>query len=236
MIRRFWRRLIQFSFHLLYNEFAFSYDAVSRLVSLGRWRAWQRSVLRQLDSDISGPVLELAHGTGDLQLDLLRFKYRTVALDLSPRMGQIAKRKLANHGLSTDFLRADVFTLPFKADCIPAIVCAFPTAFIAQASALSEMHRVLKANGCAFIVLSGILSGGGLLRWIIKLLYRLTGQSNDGNVAPFVSGLIPAAGFVTDLETLQLRDSIVHLLILRKAIQEQVPGGVSHLEMPPGSC
>lgn len=232
MIRRFWRRLIRFSFHLLYNECAFSYDAVSKLVSLGRWRAWQRSILRQLDSDISGPVLELAHGTGNLQLDLLRSEYRTVALDLSPRMGQIAKRKLANQDLSTDFVRGNALALPFKADCIPAIVCVFPTAFITQASTLSEAHRVLKADGCAFIVLSGFLSGRGLLRWIIKILYRLTGQSYDGNVAPFVASLTPDARFRTDLKTLQLRDSVVHLLVLKKEILEQVPGGESHLETP----
>ncbi len=232
MIRRFWRRLIQFLFHLLYNKCAFSYDAVSRLVSLGRWRAWQRSVLPRLDAEIPGPVLELAHGTGNLQLDMHRSNYRTVALDLSPRMGQIARRKLLKQGLSTDFVRGDALTLPFKAACFPAIVCTFPTAFITQASTLSEIHRVLKTDGCAFIVLSGHLNGRGLLRWIIKHLYRLTGQTYDGKVESVVSDHIPAAGFVTDLQTLHLSDSVVHLLILKKKSLAQVPIGVSHLEMP----
>ena len=184
MIAKLWRRLIRLSFRLLYNEFAFGYDAVSRLVSLDRWRCWQRSVLPYLQPDKTSPVLELAHGTGNLQLDLLASGHRSVALDLSPTMGRIAKRKLAKQRFCTDFVRGDALKTPFKPDSFPVIVCTFPTAFIIQETTLSEMHRILKVDGHAILVLSGYLTGGGLIPAVIKFLYRLTGQAFDANEAP----------------------------------------------------
>jgi ubiquinone/menaquinone biosynthesis C-methylase UbiE len=78
-----WRRLLRFGFRLLYNELAFTYDMVSAVVSLGAWRCWTRAALRQLASD--GLILELAHGTGNLQLDLAAAGRRSVGFDLSSR-------------------------------------------------------------------------------------------------------------------------------------------------------
>jgi hypothetical protein len=46
-----WWRLVRFGFRLLYNEFAFSYDLVSKVVSLGAWRCWQQSALKHLNDD-----------------------------------------------------------------------------------------------------------------------------------------------------------------------------------------
>jgi hypothetical protein len=43
-----WWRLVRFGFRLLYNEMAFTYDAVSAVVSLGEWRSWQRAALNFL--------------------------------------------------------------------------------------------------------------------------------------------------------------------------------------------
>ncbi|MCB9446672.1 MAG: class I SAM-dependent methyltransferase, partial [Ardenticatenaceae bacterium] len=40
-----WKKLIRFGFRLLYNELAWTYDAVSWLVSLGDWRSWQQAAL-----------------------------------------------------------------------------------------------------------------------------------------------------------------------------------------------
>lgn len=236
MIAKLWRRLIRLSFRLLYNEFAFSYDAVSSFVSLGRWRSWQHSALPFLEHDETRPLLELAHGTGNVQLDLLAAKHRTVALDISPMMGRIARHKLAKHGFHTDFVRGDALTLPFRAECFGAIVCTFPTAFIFQGLALSELNRVLTENGCAIIVLSGYLTGGGLMRGVIKFLYRLTGQAPDRTAHEFVSEPLSGAGFAVHFEEVRLIDSVVQLLILNKPMLQGSQGRESHLELSLPSC
>jgi hypothetical protein len=47
-MKRLWWGLVRFGFRLLYNEFAFTYDTVSKVVSLGAWRCWQRAALKYL--------------------------------------------------------------------------------------------------------------------------------------------------------------------------------------------
>src|SRR5690606_30869240 len=44
-----WWRLVRFGFHLLYNQFAWTYDAVAFLVSAGEWHAWQRAAISALN-------------------------------------------------------------------------------------------------------------------------------------------------------------------------------------------
>src|SRR5260370_38001805 len=83
--------LLRVCFSLLYNQLAWTYDGVSWLVSAGQWRNWQRSALPFLPGR---PVLEVAHGTGNLLLDLASLGLEPIGLDLSPAMSRIASRKL----------------------------------------------------------------------------------------------------------------------------------------------
>ena len=136
-----------FLFRLLYNELAFTYDAVSRLVSLGHWRGWQRCALRYLPAPEEGIVLELAHGTGDLQIDLQRHGYETVAFDLSSAMGRLARRKLQRTRLRADIVRADALRLPYRSGSFAAAVCTFPTSFVFCEQVLAELARVLRPPG-----------------------------------------------------------------------------------------
>ena len=78
-------------FRLLYNEMAWSYDLVSAAVSIGQWRSWQRAALPYLRGR---QVLEVAHGTGNLLLDLAALGFEPVGLDTSQAMGSVARRKL----------------------------------------------------------------------------------------------------------------------------------------------
>ena len=213
MLTQAWRLL----FHLLYYELACTYDLVSASVSLGRWRAWQRSVLRYLPAAEDGLVLELAHGTGDLQVDLLRAGYQTVALDLSAQMGRLARRKLRRARLAADLVRGDAVNLPCKSASFAAIVCTFPTPFIFAEPVLAEMARVLSPSGRAAIVLVGQLRGGGILRALIRRLYRLTGQRDAFLCPGAISDLIGADAFTVESEIVTLPDSAVQLLILTKA-------------------
>ena len=225
MRSRFWR----WAFHLLYTRFAFTYDLVSRAVSLGQWRAWQRSVLPQLPPPGAGVVLELAHGTGDLQLDLLGGEYRSVALDLSAQMGGLARRKLARNGMMGEFLCGDAKKLPLANESIAAVVCAFPTGFIFQRECLSELERVLRPGSRAIVALAGELDGRGPLRYGIRLLYRLTGQGDAMADDRELHRFFGESGFLADTEIAQLPGSRAQLLVLTKPPKPT-------LEFPPPSC
>ncbi|NWG16570.1 MAG: methyltransferase domain-containing protein, partial [Chloroflexi bacterium] len=147
-----WRRLVGLGFRLLYNELAFTYDWVSVVVSLGAWRCWQRAALPHLGAPPGARVLELAHGTGNLQLDLYALGYMPVGYDLSPYMGRIARRKLSRRGLSPRLARGRAQQLPFAAASFAAVVCTFPTDFIFQPETLRETHRILREDGHLIIV------------------------------------------------------------------------------------
>ena len=216
MFDKVWRPLLRLGFHLLYNRLAFLYDRVSWLASLGQWRCWQRSVMPYMPAPDAGWVLELAHGSGSLQVDLLRAQYQTVAFDLSPYMGRLAARKLARHGLDTSFVRGNALQLPFMAASISTLVCTFPTHFIFESGALTEIHRVLSKGGQGIIVLAGLLRGGGLLRNSLERLYRITGQRDTLFSQARMREQFAGCGFhVETIETL-CQDSVVQLVILTK--------------------
>ncbi len=207
-----WRLL----FRLLYQEFAFAYDMVSSAVSLGGWRSWQRAALRCFPAAEAGPVLELAHGTGDLQIDLIRAGYHSIALDLSLQMGKLARRKLRRATLPANLIRGDAFYLPCKSRSFAAIVCTFPTPFIFSEPVLAEMARVLRPSGRAVIVLVGQLRGAGILPMLIRSLYRISGQRDAFLSRERLRDFCVSGEFEIASEIVALPSSAVQLLILTK--------------------
>src|SRR5258706_7622764 len=143
-LRSVWWRLGKFGFRLLYNEVAFTYDTVSWVVSLGEWRSWQRAALKHLKASPSEVVLELAHGTANLQIDLHTAGIKSVALDFSPAMGAIARRKLSRQGLPFRLVRGRAQALPFPNGAFPTVVSTFPTDFIIDPATIAEANRVLR--------------------------------------------------------------------------------------------
>jgi ubiquinone/menaquinone biosynthesis C-methylase UbiE len=176
-----WWRLVRWGFHLLYNQMAFTYDVVSKVVSLGAWRCWQRAALKHIGTPADCPrVLEVAHGTGDLQSDLKRAGYHTVGYDLSASMGRIACRKLHRQGLTPLLTRGFAQALPFPADHFDAVVTTFPSEFIIDPLTLREVWRVLKADGRMVIVPGALFTARGLPQRVLDWLYRITGQRETG--------------------------------------------------------
>lgn len=171
-----WWRLIRFGFRLLYNELAWTYDLVSWVVSLGQWQAWQRASLPHLAADEGCAILEIAHGTGSLQTDLIRAGYRATGLDLSRMMGWIAQRKLRKISLPARLVRGSATQLPFPDEAFHGAVSTFPTEFIIHPDTVSEVHRVLKPGGRFVVVPGSLLTGRGLVAKFLEWLYRITGQ------------------------------------------------------------
>ncbi len=222
-------RIWRFCFHLLYHRFAWTYDLVSRCVSLGHWRSWQRTVLPLLPPPAAGPILELAHGTGDLQIDLIGAGYHSFALDRSPNMGRLARRKLTGRGLRSQLLRAEAQALPFAADSFPAVVCTFPTAFILQPETLGELARILLPGGRAVLVLVGQLDGRGALPRFISLLYRLTGQSDQLEADAALRQRFRHPAFALETKIARLDGSAAQLLILTRTREQST--AVSELSL-----
>lgn len=210
-----WWRLIRFGFRLLYHELAWTYDTVSKIVSLGQWRSWQRIALRYIDPPPGGAVLELAHGTGDLQIDLAAAGYQSVGLDRSPQMALIARRKLWGCGQAPDLVRGDARQLPFAGGMFGAVVSTFPTEFIIHPDTLAEAHRVLAPGGRFVVVVNGFLTGGNAPAKVLEWLYRITGQR--GPWPDDALDRLREAGFQPQVITERLPRSAVLIVVGSKA-------------------
>jgi ubiquinone/menaquinone biosynthesis C-methylase UbiE len=211
-----WWRLVRFGFRLLYNECAFTYDWVSWLVSLGAWRCWQQASLRHLNVQPSrGLILELAHGTGNLQIDLQTAGYSTIGYDLSPYMGRIAGAKLLRTGLSSRLVRGMAQQLPFEDGAFAAVVSTFPTNFIVMPETLREINRVLTPGGRLVIVPNGVLTSGGVTEKGIEWLYRITGQHGEGGSTSLTDFFAPY-GFEAMMVQETCPRSIAQVIIAQK--------------------
>lgn len=193
---RLWDRVVQFGFRLLYHEMAFMYDTVSHFVSLGDWRTWQRSVFQFLPSpDETGIILELAHGTGDLQIDLANRGYNSIAIDLSPQMGKIAQKKLSTFNICANLVRASGMMLPFRKGQFSYAVCTFPTAFIFTPQTLAELYRVMKQNGQVIIVLDGELFRKNIQTQLVDVAYTVANHRKPSDLEKRVHERVSAYGF-----------------------------------------
>jgi ubiquinone/menaquinone biosynthesis C-methylase UbiE len=98
-------------------------------------------------------VLEVAPGPGYLAVEMARLgRVQVTGLDISRTFVQIASENARQAGVSIDFRHGDAAVMPFAADSFDLIVCqaAFKN-FMHPASALDEMHRVLRGGGTAVI-------------------------------------------------------------------------------------
>lgn len=129
----------------LYTNFAFAYDLVSTLVSRGEWRIWTRAAIPFIQGK---QVLEIAHGTGNLHLDLYAAEFVPTGIDLSPEMGALTQKKFRKAGKPEPRLvRSLVQALPFPDASFSTLVMTFPPGFVYDLDAMRELCRVLETRG-----------------------------------------------------------------------------------------
>lgn len=209
--RRIARPFLRFAFHLFYNSFAFTYDAVSAVVSRGHWRAWTRAAIPRV---VGTRVLELPCGTGNLLVDLAAAGYAPVGVDLSPAMLRITRGKLRRYHANASLARARVQALPFPCRAFDTVVMTFPPEFIYDPRAFAEFHRVLDEGGRLVWVDAGrLLPRDAWGRFLNAALDAVGGGAMPGK--PFTgmaSDILARAGFSARIEWVQDDTSVVAVL------------------------
>ena len=123
-----------------FDKIARDYDRMNHLMTLGLDRCWRRQAVKGLH----GHVLDVACGTGDMAVELLRHGCSVTGVDLSEEMMAIAKQKAPQ----AEYRLADVERLPFGNASFDAVTCAFGVRnFVHLEQGISEMLRVLKPGG-----------------------------------------------------------------------------------------
>lgn len=137
----------------MFNHIAPRYDFLNRLLSLRRDVYWRRELAGRLDVTPGACVLDVACGTGDVALEIVRQAGRSVfvaAADFAPRMLHLAQPKIrecsadGNIGL----VAADAFRMPFGPNRFDAVTIAFGIRNIQdKASVLKRFYELLKPGG-----------------------------------------------------------------------------------------
>jgi len=204
--------LLRTFFKLLYHQFAWTYDWVAALVSLGKWKSWVLSILPYIEGT---KVLEIGHGPGHLLLALTENGTTVVGLDESMQMGRQANRRLLQKDFSPLLINGMAQHLPFPDSNFHQVVATFPSEYIYFPQTLTEIHRVLTSGGELLVIPVAWITGRKWYDRIAAALFRVTRQSPEAVTPSLVDDLstpFQNADFITRAEILKLENSQLLLL------------------------
>jgi ubiquinone/menaquinone biosynthesis C-methylase UbiE len=206
------RKLLRFFFHHFYHSFAWTYDFVAAVVSIGRWKEWGFAALPQL----RGPrVLEIGFGPGHLQIELNRRGFHTFGLDESRQMIHHAQANLARKRLPVALSRGYAQFLPFATGSLESVVATFPSEYITDRLTLAEIGRVLKPSGRLVLVPMAWIWGKSLTDRAAKWLFRVTGESEEltDQFEGRIRSHLAEAGFRVEITQTEIRNSTVLIVV-----------------------
>ena len=156
----------------LFARIAPHYDTMNRLMTFGFDRRWRRLTVREALAHLDGTlpvgrprpcnVLDVATGTGDLAIELLRQDHslHVVGLDMVPQMlaiahskadafaGRLAEAAEGGVPVSVEFVEGDALRLPFADAEFVAVVTGFAMRNVLDIPvAFREMARVTRPGG-----------------------------------------------------------------------------------------
>lgn len=143
--------------HAAFSRIAAHYVTANHLLSMGADVLWRERAVRMMAEWQPRRVLDIATGTGDLALDIIRSLpgVEVLGTDFCEPMLDIARRR----GLR-ETLVADAMHLPLEDGSFDVATAAFGLRNMSDyAAALREFHRVLQPGGHLLILELGIPGG-----------------------------------------------------------------------------
>lgn len=172
----------------MFDLIASRYDLLNRVLSFGIDVWWRYRLGFYLPVTTSPQtVLDIATGTGDVGLSLLRNHPKRVGsvigVDLAEEMLEKASEKINKRNVSNMSVKVgDATNLPIEADSVDATTISFGIRNVPDVpKALEEMKRVIKPGGRA-LVLEFSLPKFFLFRWLYLFYFR--------NILPTVGGIV----------------------------------------------
>lgn len=151
----------------MFDSIAGRYDLLNRILSFNLDRRWRARAVAAIGLEPGSRVLDLATGTADVALEVLRQEpqARVVGLDPSPRMLDLGREKVAAAGLGRriGLESGEAEALPFGDDSFDAATVAWGIRNVVdRPAALAEMARVVRPGG-RVVVLESIEPTSGIL-------------------------------------------------------------------------
>ena len=211
-------RFMRFFFHHFYHSFAWTYDFVAAVVSIGRWNDWTQTVIPFVHGT---KILEIGHGPGYLQHRLRDQNFFVIGLDESMQMIHLAKRRLEKADCKrVNLARGLAQALPFPDAEFDSVISTFPSEYIFNPNTLSDVYRILRDDGCFIVLPAAWIVGRKILDRAAAWLFRVTGETPK-NIIEIVTERfvrpLEGAGFKLEKCQIEVKSSIVLILIARKS-------------------
>lgn len=142
----------------VFHSVADKYDLMNDVLSFGIHRLWKKHTIACAEIKKGFQVLDLAGGSGDFTekfSPLVGNQGHVVLSDINESMLDVARERLLTKGIfkNVSFVQANAEALPFAENSFDVIVISFGLRNITNKDkALSEMYRVLKPGGKAFVL------------------------------------------------------------------------------------
>ena len=128
----------------LFSTIADRYDLITAVLSYGQDARWKRKLVDLADVRKGEHALDLACGTGDIAFAVAAKGARTVGLDITHRMLQLARAK----STAVTFLAGDMASLPFRPASFALVTTGYGLRNVPDLDmAIDEIARVLKPGG-----------------------------------------------------------------------------------------
>lgn len=174
----------------LFDRIARTYDGLNHGLSLNIDKRWRRKTVQQIAT--SGHVLDVAIGTADLTIEMLRQgkAQRVTGIDLSKEMMAIGKAKVEKLPITNNqspippvqFVYGNAQSMPFDDASFDGVTCAYGCRNFSDLDAgLSEMYRVLKPGG-QVTILEFSYPKNRLIRFVYDLYFS--------HILPFVGRIV----------------------------------------------
>lgn len=142
----------------MFDSIAPYYVLLNHVLSFGLDFLWRRKLASTVNKDKKMKALDLATGTGDLLISLLRRNTNiseAVGLDISEKMLTLCRQRIAKHKLTkrVSLVRSDAADSGLPSESFDVVTMGFgirntPDAF----KTLCEIHRLLRQGGAALIL------------------------------------------------------------------------------------
>ncbi len=186
----------------MFSRIAPRYDFLNRLLSLGIDRRWRRRAVAEMVPASGGRHLDLATGTADMALEILRQKgaaATVAAADISVEMMRIGREKCRKGGVGprVAFVRAPGESLPFRDAAFDSACVAFGIRNVVDRDlGLRELCRVVRPGGRVVVLEFSTPRGsvlGGLYRfYFTRVLPRIGGLFSRGDAYEYLPASVLA--------------------------------------------
>ncbi|MFM7595561.1 MAG: bifunctional demethylmenaquinone methyltransferase/2-methoxy-6-polyprenyl-1,4-benzoquinol methylase UbiE [Flavobacteriales bacterium] len=135
----------------MFNNISARYDFLNHFLSLGIDHIWRRKAVNKLKDIQPQRILDLATGTGDFAIALLKLNpSQIIGMDISSGMLEVGKHKMKTKQVShiIDMQLGDSENMPFEDGYFDAITVGFGVRnYENLEKGLSEMLRVTRIGG-----------------------------------------------------------------------------------------